>query len=239
MSKRMKESRAVAKRKPKVELVEVEETQIENAVTWINDKIKTNVYGTYLDIGNYILETFFNNDFDQVKSFNPHKTSSFRKLAEREDLLIKKTHLHNSVRVAIQERLLLPTVQSIGQLTFTHKTALLPLKSLDKKKELIEMAVHENWSVSKLKDNVKVVNETEHKSGAGRPVLPYFQKNVNKIDYILSQKNSLGGLNQDTLSALKEDEIRQIHERTKHILTIVGQVNAELESTLLSKKKDV
>ena len=106
-----------------VAVVEAAETQIEDAVGWINQKVTNNVHGTYLEIGNYLFENFFGGDLEQVKSFNPYKESSFKKLSERDDLFLSKTNLHNAVRVAVQEKLLLPTIQTSERLTYSHRIA--------------------------------------------------------------------------------------------------------------------
>ena len=229
MARRTKESKAVAKRKPKVELVEVEETQIEDAVTWINNKIRSNVHGTYLDIGNYILDRFFGGDLEQVKSFNPHKASSFRKLTERDDLMISKTNLYNSVHVTVQEKLLLPTVQLTEQLSFTHKVALLPLKSVEKKAELANKAIDEHLTVEELKEQVKEAKKEEPQSPAGRPTLPGFLKNLSKMYKITTGDDSLEGLNREIISGLKEDERLRVKEKIRHIMSLVSRIDDELE----------
>lgn len=230
MARRPKVTKAVSKRKPKVEVVEVDEARIEDAVGWINDKIKSNIHGTYLEIGNYIFENFFDGDLEQVKSFNPHKASSFRKLTERDDVMTSKTNLYNSVHVAVQEKLLLPAVQLTEQLSFTHKVALLPLKSVEKKAELANKAIDEHLTVEELKEQVKEAKKEEPQSPAGRPTLPGFLKNLSKMYKITTGDDSLEGLNSETISGLKEDERLQVKEKIRHIMSLVSRIDDELEN---------
>lgn len=225
----------VTKQKPKVEVIEVDEAKIDEAVEWINNKIRSNVHGTYLDIGNYIFENFFGGDLEQVKSFNPHKESSFRKLVEREELIIKKTNLYNAVQVAIQEKLLSPTVQLTEQLSFTHQVALLPLKTVEKKVELASKAIKEKLTVEALKEKVKEVKEEEPRSLAGRPPLPGFQKSVKRAYNIFGKYGALEGLTEATL---KKDEAIELREKVKHILSSATQIEEKLTVIIESEKVD-
>ena len=236
-SKPRKKSTAVVQRRPKVEVVGVDETRIEEAVTWINDRIVNNVHGTYLEIGNYVFEHFFGGDLDQVQSFNPNKASSFQKLSEREDLLISRSHLHRSVHVAIQEKLLLPTFPSMGGLTFTHKAALLPLKSLEAKQELVSQAIDENLTVRELKERVTEAREKEPKSAAGRPTLPGFLKSVKKAHNIFSKEGALAGLTREAVTDINKDEAQELLEKVKHLVSSLDQVEGFLNVIIEGKSE--
>lgn len=224
-------------KKPEVEVMGMEEGGIEEAVAWINEKIRSNVHGTYLEIGNYVFEQFFGGDLDQVKSFNPYKESSFRKLSERNDLLLSKSSLYRAVQVAIQEKFLLPTVSELKQLTFNHQVALLPLKSNRIKEELVRRAVEDSLSSIELEKLVKEAREGEPRSAAGRPMLPGFLKSIRKAYNVFGKDGALEGLTRETLSGLKKDEAIAIREKTKQILSAVSQINEALTEVIEAEEE--
>lgn len=235
-----KKNEIVAEEVRTVEVMSADETMVDEAVSWINNKIKNNIHGTYLEIGNYVFTQFFGGEIARVSSFNPHKASSFRKLAERSDidLMISKSHLQRAVQVAVQEKLLLPTVPALGQLSFSHKALLLPLKNDAKKEKLVIKAAEEHLSYRKLRELVKTAKEKQPRSPAGRPELPGFLKSVSKIFYLTTRADSLGGLDQETLADMKDAELSQLHNRIAHIRSTIDQVNEALERLALSKKNE-
>lgn len=211
-------TKAVAKRGPKVEVVQVDEAVIADAVEWINDKMLNSVHQTYLEIGNYVFEKFFGGDLEKLKSFNPYKPSSFKQLSERDDLLISKTNLHNSVRVAIQAKTLLPTIQAPERLSFTHQVVLLTLKNEAKKRQLAEKAIEKNLSSRELKKIVAEARQKEPRSAAGRPALPSFVKSLTKIHAITASRECLAGLDQETLEGLEKNDVAALKTKAKEII---------------------
>jgi hypothetical protein len=229
-----KKTKAVGKREPNVEVVEVADTQIAEAVIWINEKIKEGIHGTYRQIGSYVFDNFFSGDLEQVKSFNPHKASSFRKLTDRAgaDLMISKTNLYRAVHVFIQDKLLLPTVPAMEQLTFSHKALLLPLKSDKKKGELANKVTENNLSTRDLQDLVKKAKDKEEKSAAGRPVLPDFLKSVTKSFSVFNKDGSLDGLNDEIINGLGKDELTELDEKLKLLVSSINQIQEALSHAL-------
>ena len=236
MARKAKETKVVAKRKPSVEVVDVEEVRIDEAVGWINKKITAGVHSTYLEIGNYVFEQFFEGDLAQVKSFNPHKASSFRKLAERADidLMISKSHLQRAVQVAIQERHLLPTVPTLGQLPFSHKALLLPIKDDAKKGKLAVKAIEEQLTYKKLQELVNNVREKQPKSPAGRPVLPGFMKSITRTYSVFAKEGSLAGLDEDSIKTLGKEDLAELEKKLTHILTGISRIKEAVEKALTS-----
>jgi len=228
IEKKQKSTSTKIERKAKVEVIAVNETQISEAVAWINEKVINNVQGTYLEIGNYIFDNFFGGDLERVRSFNPHKESSFQKLSERDDLLMSKVNLQRAVQVAIQEKRLLPTVSAMKQLTFTHKTLLLPLKNDKKIEELANKAVEENLTTRELQELVKKAKAKQPKSNAGRPELPGFLKSITKTYSVFKKDGSLTGLDAETINKLGKDELTELEEKLNHIISGINQIREAL-----------
>jgi hypothetical protein len=102
-----------------------------------------------------LLEKFFNNDIKAASSRNPKKANSFRKLCERQDLLVHSGTLSEMVRVAAQEKLLLDAEIDSKKLSYTHKAELIKLPKDSQKIDLAKKAIEENLSTREMADLVK------------------------------------------------------------------------------------
>ena len=80
------------------------EKLIDDAVQFINEKANETLYKGSIEIGEYILEHFFNGDPKLASSKNPKKQQSFNKLCDRNDLIVHPNQLGLMVRVASQEK---------------------------------------------------------------------------------------------------------------------------------------
>ena len=104
--------------------------KIDEAVQYINEKIGNRYYETAIDVGNYVLKTFFNDDINEVKSKNPKKLLSFNKLCARPDLELHPKHLNQMVLVAAQEKLLIEKLgaDKVNKLGYSLKVELLKIR---------------------------------------------------------------------------------------------------------------
>ncbi len=85
----------------------VDKQLIDEAVTWIRGRIAVTLSRGAQEVGDYVLDKFFNGDPVLAMSKNPHKNASFRALAERcgtQELPVAKTWLNNAVGVAVGHR---------------------------------------------------------------------------------------------------------------------------------------
>lgn len=227
-TKKTKKAVDVKVEENKVEILPALDELVEEAVRWINNIFKSNIINTYIEIGNYILEQFFDNDPKKAQSFNPHKESSFKRLSERQDLLISRNSLYRAVQVAIQEKHL-ATLSEMNRLNYTHRLALLPLKDIEKKQELVVLAVEEKLTSSELGKKVKEARKGE-KSGVGRKPIPEIKKNVSKIYKITEQEGFLNGWDQEQLSKLKEDDLDKLRESTQSIIATMSRLDEALKN---------
>lgn len=148
----------MAKKKEKALVPEGNNTLIEEAVKFINEKSNETVYKGYEEIGNYILEHFFDNDIAKAQSKDPTKKVSFNKLCEREDLIVHPNTLALMMRVACQEKIFVDNKIDITALSYTHKSLLVKMDS-DKHKtikiNLTKKCIKENWSTRRLDEEIK------------------------------------------------------------------------------------
>jgi hypothetical protein len=136
----------------------------DEAVSFINERVE-NTKQTLLEIGEFLLKRFFGDDINIVKSKQPGKGPSLRKLAKRDDINMSLTDLSRAVNLAAQEREI-ATVPTSEQLTLSHKEVLLGVKDSEAKKKYAEITVLENLSVRQLearlrKDGVADANTEE------------------------------------------------------------------------------
>jgi hypothetical protein len=110
-----------------------------------------------MEIGDYVLDRFFDGDVQLVGSKNPRKSASFRSLVERcgtSDLPISKTWLHSAVGIAVVRRSL-PSATAFRELTPTHQSILLVLRQPDRIETLAQRAVREKLTVRELRAVVR------------------------------------------------------------------------------------
>jgi hypothetical protein len=89
-----------------------------------------------------------------ASSKSPIKKESYRKLCQREDLIVSPMLLSQMVRVASQEKFLeAKTVETAG-LSYTHKASLTKLENDEKKIRLIKSCIENKWSTRQLDEKI-------------------------------------------------------------------------------------
>jgi hypothetical protein len=139
---------------------EVDQSLIENAVHFINEKANELVYSGYEQIGRYLLERFFNNDIILASSRSPRKPASYSALCRREDLSIHPARLGVMVRVAAQEEFFASEKLPSEKLSYTHKAELVKLPDNPQKIELARECVTKSISSRELAEKVSKILET-------------------------------------------------------------------------------
>ncbi len=132
----------------------VDDSKINEAVAFINEVANKTIYQGSIEIGEYILKNFFEDDIKFAASKNPKKQASFNKLCENEDLTVSPNRLAIMVRVASQERYLSEKEIDTSKLTYTHKASLVKLNNGQEKINLIKKCVGEEWTTRKLDDEI-------------------------------------------------------------------------------------
>lgn len=163
---------------------------VDEAVEFINEKkslLKNQVaessYKTFVEIGEYLLKTFFNNDIALASSKDEDKPETYRSLAKRDDLDVHYTTLNKMVRCAIQEKFLLEHKDNIdinnNNFTYTHRLILLRLPDDNLKIELIKEINTTNMSTRDLE--ARVNSEKIKLLGSQRNATPRILKYINNL----------------------------------------------------------
>ena len=85
----------------------VNDQLVESSVKFINEKIVETVLQGSIEIGDYVLKHFFNDDIELASSPDPYKAASYSALCCHPDLGVSRPTLSKMVRVAAQERFLI------------------------------------------------------------------------------------------------------------------------------------
>jgi hypothetical protein len=135
---------------------------VDTAVTEINRLHREKKIEAVRAMGEYVVKMFFNDNFGHFHSHG-RKHASFRALAKREDLSVGYVTIRNSVAFVEQLKVLPAKVTSA--LPFSHQVALLPLPTVEAKKELAEKAVEKEMSKRDIEQEVRKIRA---KPGAKR-----------------------------------------------------------------------
>lgn len=170
---------------------EVDSQLFDDAVKFINEKANETLYKGSIEIGEYILEKFFENKPELASSKNPKKLQSFNKLCEREDLVVHPNRLSLMVRVASQEKFFITEDIDTKELSYTHKASLVKLDNNSKKINMVKKCIEKEWSTKALDNAIKKHMEglpSTHKPSLIRTTKKY----LNKIDGVLNAVKDTG-----------------------------------------------
>ena len=92
---------------------QVDEKLVEDSVNFINAKVAESVFKGSLEIGEYLLKSFFDDDIELACSKNRYKSASFSALCERRDLAVSYSTLTKMVRVAAAPQPLVNRLASV------------------------------------------------------------------------------------------------------------------------------
>lgn len=124
------------------------------------------------DIAKYLIETFFDSDIELIRRRTPamdKKESFFRvlqKLKEEDPRLPGKSWAYNLLRLKVQEhdyQADTELFQTYGKLSLSHKTELLKIADSGEKRQLINEACENNYSVRDLKKKISEIRPQKTK----------------------------------------------------------------------------
>jgi hypothetical protein len=143
-----------------------------------------------LDVGRYVLDTFFDGDPDRVGD-RGKDSPTFQALSAREDLRMRPGWIWRAVRLVVQLQALPEAAAT--ELPYTHHTLLLPIHSEDAKAELAQLAIDEGLSTREFEAKVKEARRAEKtdKRG-GRKPLPAFVKTIRKVGRLVQDDDLWG-----------------------------------------------
>ncbi len=142
---------------PAIETKVLSDNEIEKAVEFINEKANETVYKGSIEIGQFILEKFYDNDINAATSRSPQKQASYKKLCERQDLAVHPTSLAKMVRVASQEWYFIENKIDVSGLSYTHMAELVKLKNGKAKIDIVKKCKKANWTTRQLEKEIRII----------------------------------------------------------------------------------
>lgn len=174
-------------------------------------------------VGEYILETFFDGDYEEFCRKSRSKPVRFRSLAARRDLGVSTGRLCLLVRISRQLREL--PRQQADSLSLSHHRALLPLHDAGHKRRLADAAHRGRWSSHRLEQEVR-----RHLASCrvGRKPVDSFVKSVRQL------RRSAVGVQRaasapGTVARLDHAGIAELRETAELFRTVLADLTAVLE----------
>ncbi len=158
------------------QLASSDQAKVEEAVRYLNERIISSGLELAKETGEYILDTFFDGEYGNFADPSRSKSTSFRALLAREDLLLSGVTLYSFVRISHQLKLL--PAEVITRLTLAHHRALLPLPEPEQKEALARRALAEGWTSQSLAGEVRKLLP---RSRPGRKPLPPLVKGMRRV----------------------------------------------------------
>jgi hypothetical protein len=135
----------------------MDDAEIDEAVAFINEKVAAHVLRGSLEVGEYVLAKFFNNDIHLAGSRNRYKPVSYRKLCDHPDLSVSRFTLMKMVKTAAQQGFLVAGGIAVEQLHYSQLAALTRLDNNEEKLALARECSDEGISVEELKMRVREI----------------------------------------------------------------------------------
>jgi len=210
---------------------------IEKSVQFINDKANETLYKGSLEIGNYILKHFFNDDIALASSKNPKKPRSYRLLCHHKDLSVPYSTLTIMVRVAAQEKFFKLNQIDTSKIGYTHKANLIRLQNDETKLILAKRCMEEPLSTRKLAEIVQQTRERMIEDGDNDQEETAFQ-NIAKIEQWIG-KSEKSGLVTDInkIRPMKAKTREDLHAKATELLSIITRTSKDCRKLLRNLQK--
>jgi hypothetical protein len=210
-------------------IVATDDEKIDTAVGFINETANKTIYKGSIEIGEYLLTHFFNDDIKLAASKSPKKPASFKKLCERDDLTVHPSRLGLMVRVASQERFLLDKKIGADQLSYTHKASLVKMENNPEKINLIQQCIDNNWTTRALDEKIKEAVKLE----APAPKISFARtasKYIKKIGAVLSIDDSAFKIDDDDLASMPEPKRQNLVKQINDLKTKIKENSARSDA---------
>ncbi len=201
-------------------LLAAEAEKVDEAVRFINERTILSGLELARVVGEYVLDSFFNGDYGTFTDPSRSKSTSFRALLDRDDILLGGTTVYRFVRISQQLKLLPADIAT--RLTLTHHRALLALPDGESKGTLARRALEEGWSSQVLEAEVRKLLP---KSRAGRKPAPALAKGIRRV------REGLDLISEDAVTG---DDLRRFGLEKSSVLA--AQLDESLERLAKLKK---
>jgi len=219
---------------------------VEASVKFINEKIAETVFKGSIEIGNYVLNHFFDDDIELASSPDPYKSASYSALCRHPNLVVSRQTLSNMVRVAAQERFLIANSVDVGKIGYSHRVELLKLENNDTKIALACECIERSLSVRKF---ITLVNETcrgpEEKIESAATKMA--KKHIAKYEYLMDDSSvpsffynmdEMRTIEKETRQKMRQtfvsmlEKIPNITQGCQYLISSLDQIAIELEENI-------
>ena len=218
---------------------------IDDAVIFINSKVAETLFKGSIEIGEYLLTHFFNDDIELATAKNAHKSLSFNELCKRPDIAVSHSTLARMVRVAAQERFFKSKRIDTNRLSYSHRLELIKLENDDVKIELARQCIQLSLSHRQLIPLVKQARE----ENMTKPITPAVQakKHISELEHLLDGSavpaflhdvNQLKSIPQETRDKMREvavqllNQIPVISQLYESLVRNLDRIKIELEENI-------
>ena len=236
-----KKMTATADKKKPDDTIMNENEIIDKAVQKINELIGNKYYETAIEVGNYVLTTFFNNDIKEVKSKNPNKLQSFKKLCERPDLQVHPKHLNQMVQVAIQEKLLIDNLgkDKASKLGYSLKAELLKIHNDELKIKTAKKWIANPKTIAEAKKDIALLRESNTATSDLIPINSLFVDQLETISEWTENDELEDKLNKLSINKIKKikDHIDTFLEKYEPVKNKIDIVKSKIDPIYETKLK--
>jgi hypothetical protein len=215
----------------------VDQELIDRSVEFINEKIMKTVYKGSIEIGEYILKHFYNDDINLVRSRSPFKSVSFQELCKRDDLGVGPSMLSRMLNVASQERYFLQNNANLEGLSYSHRVELVRLDDNEDKLKHLEKCIQEKMPLRTFREYINNIIPIGIKEPTPLKLISNVEKLIDNasIEKLASQTEKLEGMTPKTRA--------KIRERVDDLLKKMDDITRECSSFMqtldkIEKKKD-
>lgn len=206
---------------------------VDKAVAFIREKTGE-MKKSAVEIGQYVLDTFFQGDAEKVSSKNPKKNASYAALIERcgRDLPLNKTTLSNWVGIALMSKRLPAADAAFKQLPSSYQEALLPLRDATKVEKFAGEATANNWSQRDLREKVAKERTRSHKKddGRGRPPTPAVLKALSGGGNAFIPKDGEKPFSLSHVKELNAEQAKRALKMARNLANDLAELIGRLES---------
>ena len=218
---------------------------IQKSVEFINETITKTLYKGSIEIGDYILKHFYNDDIKLACSRSPKKPKSYQDLCKRDDLGIDPSQLSRMVRVASQERYFQQNNANVEGLSYSHRVELVRLDNNEEKLKHLEKCIQEKMPVRAFREYINNIIPIASKEPTPLKLISNVEKLINNasIEKLASQTEKLEGMTPKIRAKIRQradDLLKKMDDITKECSSLMQTLDdIEKRQEEENRKKEI
>ena len=215
---------------------QADEILVEEAYKELSDIVVRRWSQAMEEVGEYLISKFYNDDLESVKNNKPANEKSLYQLIQKiqgdRDNAPSKSWIYNAINLAADKKQFeLENYSKYNELGLSHKVSLTHVKDITKKKELIEEAIENSYSVEKLKERI---NENKGKRDTIKLDSLPNKRQLKKMPLTRLEKlRDRATKRADTLDKKKKtisDEVQNIRNNQKKLDEVINEMKSNSET---------